>query len=495
MGSRPRHKPVAIVDIGSNSIRLVVYDGNARTPLPMFNEKAVCALGQGLGASGRLYPEGVILAERAVGRFVRLARAMNCERLDILATAAVRDAADGHDFVRRLEHAHGIAIKVLTGGQEAKLAALGVLCGVPDADGIVADLGGGSCELVVVGGGRTAEHVTMPLGMLRLAEAAGDDRNRAAAIVDRHLADIDWLYLGRGRSLYASGGSWRALARLCIAQAQYPIRILDNYTLERNEALRIVNVIARMSRKSIEKVPGISKKRLPALPMAALLLEKIMLAVQPARLVFSVYGMREGQFFKELPAKLQDEDPLLSACRLMARSAGRFPEHGKEILAWMAPLFPDESAAQRRIRLAACLLGDCFWNEHPDYRAAQGFLRTLRLPFVGLGHVDRARLALMILTRYQGDENGHHFQEAMAMLTDDADLRRVRAVGYALRLAHALTGGTPDLLRRTELVPGRKELVLEVPADEAALYTDVGDRALERLAKVLGRESYAVRPV
>lgn len=488
-----RHYPVAVIDIGSNSVRLVVYDGDARTPLPMFNEKAVCGLGSGLGESGRLHPQGVELARRAVGRFIGLARAMDVQRLDIVATAAIREASDGTAFAREIEDRHRVEVNVLSGGEEARMAALGVLCGIPEADGIVADLGGGSCELVVVGQRRTGAHVTMPLGILRLAEASGGSRARAAEIIDGYLANIDWLAEGRGRSLYASGGAWRSVARICIAQSQHPIRILDNYTLERTDAERLIDLISRMSRKSIEKVPGISKKRLPALPMAALVLEKVLQAVRPARLVFSVYGLREGRFFAQLPPAVRAEDPLLAACRDMARSAGRFPEHGREILDWMSPLFPDESSTQRRIRYAACLLGDVFWSEHPDYRADQAFLRVLRLPFVGLGHQDRARLALMIHTRYQGTDDNHAVQDALAMLDGDSDLMRVRAVGHALRLAHTLTGGVPDLLRRTRLAARDRALILHLPEKDGALLPDVADRPFEKLARAIGAEQFAVR--
>lgn len=494
MGGRKRPRPVAIIDIGSNSIRLVVYDGQQRTPLPLFNEKAVCALGEGLGASGRLNPVGVEMARRAIARYVRLSQAMNVERLDILATAAVRDASDGKEFVHALERELDVEIRTLSGGQEAKLAAQGVLCGIPSAEGIVADLGGGSCELVVVGEGRTFKHVTLPLGVLRLSEASGGSRAKATDIITGHLADLDWLSEGRGKALYASGGAWRAVARLCIAQSHHPLRILDNYAVERAEAERLMELIASQSRKSMEKVPNISRKRVGMLPMAALLLGKILQAVKPTRLVFSVYGMREGQFFKTLPNKVQEEDPLLAACRNMARSAGRFEEHGREILDWMNPLFPDESPAQRRIRFAACLLGDVFWNEHPDYRAQQAFLRTLRIPFVGVEHPERARLAMTLFTRYNGVEDDHAVCTAVSMLSDD-DLRRARAIGLALRLAHGLTGGVPDLVRKTTLAIDGKTVVLTVPINDPALCCDATDRPFDRLAKAVGCESFEVRKV
>lgn len=484
---RRRRRLVAIVDIGSNSIRLVVYDGTRRTPLPMFNEKAVCGLGQGLEASGRLNPAGVAMAVAAVGRFIRLARAMQVDILHILATAAVRDAADGAEFVACIEQANDVQVRVLSGGEEAKLAALGVLCAVPEAEGVVADLGGGSLELVTVSGGDFGRHVTLPLGLLRLTERSGGARAKAADYVDESLKKLDWLSEGRGRSLYAVGGAWRAIARLCINQTAHPILVLDNFTLERNDAERLLDLISRQSPKSIEKTPGVPKKRLPTLPMAALVLEKVLQRVRPARLVFSVYGMREGKFFKQLPARLQRQDPLISACQTLAHAAGRFPDHAEEIMAWMAPLFPDETPAQRRVRQAASLLGDVFWSEHPDYRAEQAYLRVLRLPFVGIGHHDRAALALAIHTRYRPEGEPPSAQGLQALL-DAESFRRARVIGLGLRLCHVLSGGAPGLLPLTRLMPERKALHLAVPDDDPAFRSDLLDRNLERLAREMGAE-------
>jgi Exopolyphosphatase len=489
-----RHlEPVGIIDIGSNSIRLCVYDGASRVPVPLFNEKAVCALGLGLATSGRLNPDGVGQAVTVVGRYVALSRAMQVERLDILATAAVRDASDGEDFVRTVERKYGVEVKVLSGGQEAKAAAMGVLCGTPDADGIVADLGGGSLELVTVQNGAFGEHVTMPLGVLRLAETSGDDRARAGGIVDRHLNRIGWLKQGKGRALYAVGGAWRAIARICISQTHHPLTVLDNFSLDAREGLRIVELVSNQSRKSLEKVPGVSKKRVPNLPLAALILERVVRATQPERLVFSIYGMREGQFFRRLPDRLRVQDPLLSVCRTLAQGNTRFPEHGDELVAWMAPLFPAETPHQARLRHAACLVSDMFWNEHPDYRAEQAFLRILRLPFMGVSHRDRAAIAYTIFQRYQGDEDNPHCQMAMQLL-DETRLQRCRIIGLALRLAHTLSGGAPNLLRETRLFSDRGELVLEVPGGNPAFAIE-NDRTFDRLAKTLDCTNLVFRKI
>lgn len=488
-----RQEPVGIVDIGSNSIRLCVYDMAQRVPVPLFNEKGVCALGRGLATTGRLNPEGVEAAIILVGRFVALCRAMGVERLDILATAAVRDASDGSAFVAELERRHRIEVKVLSGGQEAKMAALGVLCGSPDADGVVADLGGGSLELVTVQNGKAGQSATMPLGLLRLAEASGEDRLRARAIVEGHLADIPWLDQGQGRNLYAVGGAWRALARICINQTHHPLTVLDNFALDARDSLRLLDLVATQSRKSLEKVPGLSKKRLPGLPLAALILERVIRAVQPSRLVFSIYGMREGQFFRRLPDAMQGDDPLLSVCRALARLNSRFPEHGDELLAWMAPLFPDDTPRQARLRHAACLVSDIFWNEHPDYRAEQAFLRLLRLPFMGVGHNDRAAIAYSVFCRYQGSDDNPTVARTIGLLDEEA-LRHCRLIGHALRLAHSLSGGAPNLLRLTRLVIEDSAVVLMVPGNNPAFAIDF-ERVHDRLARALGRDSLVFRKV
>lgn len=489
----PATRRIAIIDIGSNSIRLVVYDGHARTPIALFNEKSVCALGEELEMTGRLNRAGVVSALNALARFVRLAKIMHVDTLDILATAAVRDASDGADFVRAVKQRCDVDVTVLSGEQEAKLAATGVLCSSPEADGIVADLGGGSLELVALDHGHFVGHfVTMPLGVLRLSDASNGDRARGAAVINRHLSAVDWLGWGKNRALYAVGGAWRALARVCIAQTGHPLHVLDNYSLECGEALRQIELIGRQGRKAMEKVPGLSKKRLQHLPVAAQLLEKLLVNIRPSRLIFSVYGMREGRFFSHLPAEMQWQDPLISSCIEMARTVGRFPEHGEEVLEWMSPLFTRETPQQGRLRYAACLLSDVFWNEHPDYRAEQAFLRVFRLPFMGLGHQDRAALALAIYTRYQNDTEVPAATAACDLLSDD-EQRRARLIGLALRLGHGISGGAPGLLRTTRLLPERDVLVLSLPRNEPAFGPDLLDRRYERLAKLAGFDHLELR--
>ena len=486
----PRH-PIGIVDIGSNTVRLVVYDGLRRTPLPLFNEKATCALGAGLERTGRLNPAGVTLALSSVERFVKLARAMGVERLDVLATAACRDAADGPALVAEIERRCDITVTLLAGEEEARRSAYGVLCAVPDADGLVCDVGGGSLELVVVKEAESGLSTSVPLGMLRLAEASGGERVKAAKLIDERLKDVAFFDDVRGKSLYAVGGSWRAVAQVCIEQANYPLHVLDNYTIPRAHALDILGLVARQSGRSLERLKNVSRRRAAYLPLAAQLLARLIERAEPEHVVFSVYGMREGQFFLSLPPEKRGGDPLLVAATEVARSQGRFPEHARELMEWMAPLFPDEPPRLARLRYAACLLGDTFWDEHPDYRAEQAFLRTLRLPFMGLDHRDRAGLALAVYYRYAGDGLPELVRQATALL-DDERVRRVRVIGAALRLAHTISGGAPGLLGRTRLERGARTLTLSVPSGDPVFAPAAFDRRLDNLGQELGLQAKVV---
>ncbi len=236
-------RPVAVIDVGSNSVRLVVYSGLTRTPIPLHNEKVICALGKGLEKSGQLNADGVGMAFDTVARFIGIARSLGAERIDTLATAAVRDAEDGAAFAKALEKRCDIKVQILTGKQEARRSALGVLCGIPDADGVVADLGGGSLELVQIGNGEMSEHTTLPLGLLRLMEASDGNRERALDIINKAVEKHKWVAKAKDKTLFAVGGAWRSLARVCIAQMNYPLHVLDNFALERTQAISLFDVI------------------------------------------------------------------------------------------------------------------------------------------------------------------------------------------------------------------------------------------------------------
>jgi exopolyphosphatase / guanosine-5'-triphosphate,3'-diphosphate pyrophosphatase len=477
--------PVGVIDIGSNSIRLVVYAGDERAPYPIFNEKVLCGLGRGLERTNRLNEEGVALAIANLARFSSIARAMDVKRLRVVGTAAVRDATDGADFAAKVRRT-GLKMEILDGEEEARLSGLGVISGTPEADGLMGDLGGGSLELVAVKDGGVGQHVTLPFGPLRLREIT-DRRGFLRDIIDHRLEKIGWLDKVKGRDFYAVGGSWRGIARLHMAHVNYPLRVIHNYALSRGKAEDFLDLVAGLSRESLERIGRVPRKRLEVLPLAALVLHRVLTRAKPARLVFSSLGLREGCLFDRLSAAGRRRDPLLAACEQSMRGQSRFAVDGHALYRWIAPLFRKGPPDIERLRLAACCLADIAWNEHPDYRAEIGFLRVLRMPVVGIDHPGRAFLALSIYTRYAGTAEGEATGPAWFLLDEDR-LREAYRLGLALRLAFTLSGGTPDVLRRIRLERDDNSLRLRIPKKAASMVGEAVERRFEALAEALDRK-------
>ncbi len=477
---------VGVLDIGSNSIRLVVYDRNCRAPVPIYNEKVMCGLGRGVEQANRLNSEGMVQAITNLTRFKTLADAIGVARLDVLATAAVRDARDGPEFVATLRDRLGLQVQVISGEEEARLSALGVLSAIPDADGAMADLGGGSLELAGLERGSLGARVTLPLGPLRLMEATGERPALAARIIDQHLDKLAWLKTVRRRRLYVVGGSWRAVAKLHMAQTNYPLRVIHHYTIPASQAADFLAQVARQTRVAFDRVPVVSRRRSDTLPYAALVLEGLIRAAEPAAVVFSSFGLREGHLYDLLPAEEQRLDPLVSACADLAAHQGRFGS-GEILTAWTDGLFAGEDLSALRLRRVACLLSDLCWAEHPDYRAEHAFERVLRLPVVGIEHSERAQLAITSLIRYGGRLDDPVLRPLRPLLSD-GQVMRAEVLGLALRLAHSLTGGLTGLLNRIGLRLAADRMELLLPADLVGLRGDVVDRRLDALARVLNRE-------
>ena len=488
----PRERRAGVIDIGSNSIRLVVYDAPARALVPLYNEKAMCGLGKGLVGRGRLAPEGASLALSTLRRFTDLARAMDVGRLDVIATAAVREAEDGAEFAKAVERRCGVKVTVLSGEEEGRLSALGVTSDVPGAAGVVGDLGGGSLELVAVEDGRIGPQATLPLGVLRLMDETGGDPRKAATIIDHELAGVPWLAPRmKGRRFYAVGGAWRSLARVHMAHSGYPLHVIDRYQVKRAKMESIVALVARMGRRSLERLAGVPKRRLETLPMAALVMERVLRVGAPKRVVFSAHGLREGVVLDGLPPEIRRQDPLIAACAAAARRYGRFAEIGDELGAWTAPLFPKETPEGARLRRAACWLGDIGWIDHPDYRARQALERVLRLSVLAADHPGRAFLAMVAYYRYGGEATEPALETARALLEDGQE-DRARVLGAALRLAYAISGGAPGILPDLPVALDNGKVLLVVPHAREALASDDVSRRLSALATALDRKGQVV---
>ena len=486
MPQTDRRSSIAVVDIGSNSLRLVVYDGVRRGARIMLNEKVLCGLGRGLGESGRLNPEGVELARANLQRFVALSRAIGVTRLDVLATAAVRDAVDGQDFAAEIERRFGVRVRVLAGAEEGRLSALGVLSGIPDAAGVAGDLGGGSVELVPIAKGQAGVGATLPLGPLRLAGLVDDDKRLREAI-DRQLATVPWLTTAPGSSFYAVGGAWRALARIHMEQTQYPLHIIQQYTLPRGEAEKYLDIVARQSKKSLDKISTLSKKRLETVPLAARVLLRLIRKIEPKELVFSAGGLREGHLYSLLDAAEQRNDPLIAACTEEAQINPRFGASGEALFAWTNALFPKESAPRQRLRRAAVLLSDIAWHEHPDYRAVQALRHALYMPMNAISHGERAFIALALHARYGG--RGTLDLAAPLELLDEEALAAARTIGLACRLGYTISAGVPGLLHGVTLSQSDGAVVLSFQQSGAGRFGESVQRRLDALGRAMNKRT------
>ena len=473
----------AVVDLGSNSVRLVVYEGHGRNPVAIFNEKAVLRLGRGLQATGRLNEAGVAQAMQVMSRYAAVARAMGADPFEVLATAAVRDASNGPAFVEGLRNRMPAAtIRILTGAEEASLSAAGLLCGIPGADGLLADIGGGSLELVRLDAGGVRHAATLRLGVIRLAERAEGDLARARALADSDLAALPWLNEAAERDLYLVGGAWRALARVHMQAVNYPLAIVHHYTIDREAARALATSI--LEPLTPGRIAGATRRRAEDLPYAATILRRLLRQSGARRVVFSASGIREGWFMQFVPPEIRRQDPLLAAGQDYAAFLGRDARFPPALIAWTTPLFPSETADTMRLRHAACWMSDIGSHDHPEYRAEQSFWRVLRQPGIGVDHPTRAFLALTLALRYEAELDANFLAPARALL-DPPSIARAVTLGATLRLAYFLSAGTPAMLAEAAIrrEPGRLVLTL----DGAGVFAGEGvQRRLERLAASQG---------
>ncbi|MGD1869615.1 MAG: exopolyphosphatase [Neomegalonema sp.] len=473
---------VGVVDIGSNSVRLVVFDGAARSPSVFFNEKVLCGLGEELQTTGRLAEAGKARARAAIRRFAALSERMNLTALIAVGTAALRDAEDGPEFVARVAAETGLSIQVAEGVDEARLSAQGVLLGDPEAHGVIADLGGASMELVFVKDGEVGSGVTTPLGPLRLNRIRGDHTKHVDAARKKSVSRR----LLKPPALYVLGGSWRALINAHMAQTDYPLRVLHGYALDLDEAIATAEWGAHLTPDEVRDLAGCSERRARDVPESADVLSRLLRVIRPERLVLSAFGLREGILWEHLSEELRSQDPLVQVCERMERESGRMPGFGHELWSWLSPLFPEFDEPRRRLALAVCLLADVSWRTHPDYRARSCFELVTRNTFGGVDHAERLFVGAALLFRYKKGNRMVAEEPAVARLLSAEDLRQAEALGRGVRLGAMISAAAPGVLPNCPIEALSDGLKLTLPNVYAALEGEEVVRRLEAFAQALG---------
>ncbi len=477
---------VGVVDIGSNSVRLVVFDGAARSPAYFYNEKIMCALGEGVSETGYLNPTGRARALAAMQRFKRLADGMGLPPLTAVATAAMRDSADGAAFAQEIEDETGVKVWIIDGAEEARLSAQGVLLGWPGSYGLVCDIGGSSMELAEISGGTVGKRITSDLGPLKLKALKGGKKARRAAIRTRvaELAD----YMGpQSNRLFLVGGSWRALARIDMHRQDYPLHVQHEYRMTRRDVTATARYIAEADLEELRLACGLSSARMALVPYAAEVLKELLSVFKPADIALSSYGIREGMLYEQMPQRLRDRDPLIEACRFAEAKDARLPGFGKTLYSFVEPLFKSAKPERKRVIRAACLLHDVSWRAHPDYRADICFDNATRANLGGLRHSERVYLGLALMYRYRNNPAASPFAGLIDLLPPEARLE-AEVLGKAMRFGAMLWMSRDTKIGTLHWAPKKRVLRLSLNPDSWPLYGEVAQARLESLANTLGAE-------
>ena len=477
---------VGVIDIGSNSVRLVVFDGAARSPAYFYNEKIMCALGAGLGETGVLNPEGRIRALAAIKRFQLLAEGMDLPPLTAVATAAVRDAEDGQDFRADVERETGLRIWVIDGEEEARLSAQGVLLGWPGSYGLVCDIGGSSMELAEIRDGRVGRRVSSNLGPLKLQAIKGGKAGRRAHIKSVMETLADKMGTQRDR-LFLVGGSWRAIARIDMERRGYPLHVLHEYRMTAKAVAATAKYIENADLEELRAACGISSARMSLVPYATEVLKRLVRTFKPKDIALSSYGIREGMLYEQMPQRLRDRDPLIEACRFAEAKDARLPGFGKTLFHFVEPLFKSASPARRRLIKAACLLHDVSWRAHPDYRAETCFDNATRANLGGLKHTERVFLGLALLHRYRNKREGTRFEDLYDLL-DEKEQLEAEVLGKAMRFGAMFWMQRDVPMGAFKWFPQKRVLELRIPKAASALYGEVAEARLLSLATSLQAE-------
>lgn len=480
----------AIIDIGSNSIRLVAYSGARRAPAVVFNEKVMAGLGKSLSDDGRIGDKAFARGIAALARFATLCAEMRIDSVLCVATAAVREASNGPQFIAAANEL-GLDVRLLSGEDEAEISGMGVLSSIPDADGIVADLGGGSLELVRVAKGKIGRKCSLPFGVLRLAEIRGHGAKELERRVKAALAKEGWNGKETGLPLYLVGGSLRSLARVDMTLNKHPLPVMHHHEITLESGGRLARVLAHLGPERLAKIPDLSFSRIPTLGDAAALLSILMRQLDTSRLIVSSSGLREGLLYHILPKAIRKQDPLLAAVEAQGARYARFSANGRLLHDWIEPMFATESALAHKLRLAACLLSDVAWSANPSFRAEHGLEAALHGNWGGIDITGRVVMGQALYSCYSGATKP--FKGIPISVSDD-DIRQAIRWGLAMRLAQRLSGGISDILRRSQLELTQDAVVLALPQDLAGLYGEAVERRLRQFADTMTL-TYAMRVI
>jgi exopolyphosphatase/guanosine-5'-triphosphate,3'-diphosphate pyrophosphatase len=295
---------IAIIDIGSNSVRMVVYRVAGRAHDVILEKKATCGLARCMSEKKpKLDRKGMALTLKTLRKFGGILRKQKIGKVLAIGTAAMRMVAHtraGKKFHRKAEGALGHKIKIISGRMEARLTARGVMSALPKASGICGDLGGGSLELASIARGRVNHTATLALGSLTLVHESGHNPLKAEKLMHARLGRVKWFGKTRAKAFFPIGGSWRAVGRIMRSMHHQRPKRIHGFTIRAGLALKYAHAIELMKPSKFRTMPRKIRQRADVIPYAAAVLAELMARIKPQRITFSAHGVREGLLMSKI---------------------------------------------------------------------------------------------------------------------------------------------------------------------------------------------------
>ena len=483
---------LGVLDIGSNSVRLVIYELFGAHFTPVYNEKVLAGLGRDLNRTGNLSEAGKVATLAALKRFRILTDTLHLDNILIGATAALRVAADAPDFIEIIKDETGFEIEPISGLEEARLTAMGLISSQPTAKGLAADLGGASLELIKVEDGKAGQGISLPLGPFEVIgrDLAGFTNFSNSELKEKVAAELSKAKLeGRqGQALYLIGGAWRNLASVHQTQSGYPLKVVQSYSLSQRDAAELSHWAYTQGRETLLSYPEMKARRAETLPYCGFLLSELIKHVNPSEVVISQTGLREGIVYDHLSDTLKSRDALLDGCQDLAHGNLQAIHFGEPLFEFLEEASQEfissfDKANETRLRKAACYLAGFGKGLHPDYTPALVFDDILYAPFSALNHKERIYLSLMLYSSYTRKNLTGRRADIIALLSEE-ERKAAKIYGMAMRVGIVASGRSIDLLAQMQLILKDNVISLDIPEALSALYTPRVKYRMKKLSQI-----------
>ena len=476
---------VSIIDIGSNSIRLVAYDKINRVPRMIYTEKVFCSLAKNLDIDNSIPKKNYKKTINAIKRFYKISLDIKSSELFIFATAAIREADNGFILKNEIENITNREMIILSENDEVKLSTQGLISSFPSANGIMADLGGGSLELSLLENGKLKKFTSLKIGVVRLLNEFSKNKNKCLINILKKLNQVKWLDKFKKTNFYAIGGSFRSLANVNIWNNKYPLSIVQGYAINSIEIKKLLNLSSTIKAKTIKLIPEIENERIKTIPVASIILDNLIKKIDPKKMIFCSQGLREGFLYSLLDKKTKKIDPLIFTAKKMAKNFNNSFFDGESIFKWLSPIFVNENENFKRLRLAASYLSELsYWHNFKDMESDYALNTVLYYPFLSLTHEQRIFLGLTIYTACGGKINRPNILKYIKLLKKDA-INAACILGNGIKLAYTVSGGLYRNLHDYSLSVSNNEIFL-ITSDKKIIKTSTKiRRTLKKISKLI----------